>query len=104
MVLAPDQRDLTKDEWADLCIRCLVLARFEQYYRAGFRAPTRGDLSRAQTLGDFVQVSLSTKTVRDLERLGRVAWEDHGDLRKARLLVLNPRFQLNSALGEWTPT
>ncbi len=97
--LRPDQRDLAKDEWTAVCIRCLVLARFEQYYRAGFRVPTRGDLSRARTFDDFVQVSLSVKTIRDLERLGRVVLEDHGGLRDARPLVLNPSFPLSSALG-----
>lgn len=44
-------------------------------------------------------MTLSVKTIRDLERLGRAALEDHGGLRDARPLVLNPNFPLSAALG-----
>jgi len=101
--LSPDRREVTQHEWTDLCIRCLVLARFEQHYRASFRVPTRGHLSLlrqpANRLEDFVHVSLSTASIRDLERLGQVAREDQSALRNADPLILNPRFQLSAALG-----
>lgn len=99
--LGPGQRDLTKDEWLDLCMRCLLLARFE--YRAGLavRGLVVGPLRRCNDLDEFAQLSLPRRrgTIRDLARLGRVAWEDHRDLRQARPLVLNPRFRLSRALG-----
>lgn len=102
--LRPSRRDLADDEWGALCIRCLVLSRFEQLYRAGPVSPAIRDLliqplRQCDGLDDFVQLSLSPETIRDLARLGRAAWEDHGDLRKARPLVLNPRFPLSPALG-----
>lgn len=101
--LRPGRRDLTKDEWLDLCVRCLVLARFEQYYRAGLavRGLVVGPLRRCSGLDEFAQMSLprGRGTIRDLARLGRTAWEDHRDLRQARPLVLNPRFRLSRALG-----
>lgn len=101
--LRPGRSDLTKDEWLDLCVRCLLLARFEQYYRAGLavRGLVVGPLRRCNDLDEFAQMSLprGRDTIRDLARLGRAAWEDHRDLRQARPLVLNPRFQLSRALG-----
>lgn len=102
--LRPSRRDLTEDEWVDLCIRCLVLARFEQFYRAGPMNPAIFDLlilplRQCRGLDHFIELSLSPPTIQDLSRLGRAAWEDQGDLRKARPLLLNPKFQLSSALG-----
>lgn len=101
--LRPGQRDLTKDEWLDLCVRCLLLARFEQYYRAGLavRGLVVGPLRRCNDLDEFAQMSLprGRSTIRDLARLGRTAWDDHRNLRQARPLVLNPRFRLSRALG-----
>lgn len=102
--LRPSRRTVTDDEWVDLCIRCLVLARFEQFYRAGPMNPAIFDLliqplRQCRDLEQFIELSLSTPTIEDLSRLGRVAWEDQADLRKARPLVLNPRFKLSSALG-----
>lgn len=102
--LRPSRRDLTDAEWAELCVRCLVLARFEQFYRAGPMNPTIFDLlvrplQRCNGLDDFIPLTLTSPTIRDLERLGRATWEDHRGLRSARPLVLNPRFQLSQGLG-----
>jgi hypothetical protein len=102
--LRPSRRDLTDDEWIDLCVRCLVLARFEQFYRAGPVSRAIFDLvvqplRQCNGLDQFVEMSLSAATIKDLAQLGRAAWEDNRDLRKARPLVLNPRFELSSALG-----
>lgn len=102
--LRPSRRDLADDEWAELCVRCLVLARFEQFFRAGPMNPAIFELvvrplRRCRGLDDFISLTLTRPTIRDLEQLGRVAWEDHRGLRKARPLVLNPQFQLSRALG-----
>lgn len=101
--LRPGRRDLAKDEWLDLCMRCLLLARFEQYYRVGLavRGLIVGPLRRCNDLDEFAQLTLPRRrgTIRDLAKLGRVAWEDHRDLRQSRPLVLNPRFRLSRALG-----
>lgn len=102
--LGPARRDLTDDEWAELCVRCLVLARFEQFYRAGPMNPTIFDLlilplRRCKGLNDFVRLALTPPTILDLEQLGRAAWADSCELRDARPLVLNPEFQLSPGLG-----
>ncbi len=102
--LRPSRRELADDEWADFCVRCLVLARFEQLYRAGPMNPAIRDLlirplRQCNGLDQFVELSLSPVTIQDLAQLGRAAWEDYGHLRKARPLVLNPRFRLTAALG-----
>ncbi len=102
--LRPSRHELADDEWIDLCVRCLVLARFEQFYRAGPMNPAIFDLlirplRQCNGLDEFVELSLSPTTIQDLAQLGRAAWEDQGDLRKARPLVLNPRFHLSSGLG-----
>lgn len=102
--LRPSRRDLTDDEWLVLCVHCLVLSRFEQLYRAGPVNPAVRDLliqplQQCDDLEDFAQRSISPQTIRDLACLGRKAWEDHGDLRRARPPTLNPTFQLSSGLG-----
>jgi hypothetical protein len=102
--LRPSRRDLADHQWADLSIRCLVLARFEQFYRAGPMNPAILDfvvrpLRECDSLDQFIELSLSSSTIQDLTQLGRAAWEDHCDLRRARPLVLNPTFFQSSALG-----
>ncbi len=102
--LRPSRRDLTDDEWFELCVRCLVLARFEQFFRAGPMNPTIFDLlieplRQCTGLDDFIPMALTPPTIRDLELLGRASWEDHSALRQARPLVLNPEFSMSQALG-----
>lgn len=102
--LRPSSRELNDSEWSELCIRCLVLARFEQFFRAGplnraiFEAVIE-PLSQCTSLEDFVRSTLKAPTIRDLELLGRPAWDDSKNLRKTRPLVLNPQFNLSVELG-----
>jgi hypothetical protein len=56
-------------------------------------------LRRCKGLDDFIPMTLTPATIRDLEQLGRDAWEDARSLRRARPLVLNPKFNLSVALG-----
>lgn len=102
--LRPGSRDLDDSEWSELCVRCLVLARFEQFFRAGPMNPAISEfviepLTRCTGLDDFVELNLNAQTTRDLELLGRSSWEDTRTLRNARPLVLNPRFKLSVELG-----
>ena len=102
--LRPSSRDLTDDEWSELCIRCLVLARFEQFFRAGPLNPAILDLlilplRQCKGLDDFIPLTLTPASIQDLEQLGRCAWEDARSLRRAQPLVLNPKFHLSVALG-----
>lgn len=102
--LQPSSRELGDSEWSELCIRCLVLARFEQFFRAGPMSRAIFDvviepLSQCTNLEDFIQLTLTAPTIRDLELLGRSAWDDSKSLGKARLLVLNPQFNLSVDLG-----
>jgi hypothetical protein len=102
--LGPDSRDLSDAEWRELCICCLVLARFEQHFRASKPSPMIHErlvdpLRRCLGLDDFIQMALTPATIEDLDQLGRATWEDHCDWRTAQPLVLNPEFELASALG-----
>lgn len=102
--LQPDSGELIGPEWTELCRLCLVLARFEQHGRipgfnpAVFRFLIQ-PLSRCRELDELVPLAITEPSIRDLERLGRSAWEDQRHLRKARTLHLNPGFALSSALG-----
>lgn len=102
--LRPSSRELSDSEWSELCIRCLVLARFEQFFRAGPLSRAIFEvviepLSQCTDLEDFVRLTLTAPTIRDLELLGRPAWDDSRSLRKTRPLVLNPQFNLSVELG-----
>lgn len=102
--LRPDTRVLTDPEWRELCICCLVLARFEQRARTpkpspGIQECLIAPLRRCRGLGDFAPMAFTSATIEDLEELGRASWQDHKDLATAQPLVLNPQFELSRALG-----
>lgn len=101
--LRPSRRDLTDSEWRELCVYCLVLARFEQFLRIGpipaVEERLIAPLRRCLGLDDFVPLAFTSATIQDLEQVGRAAWEEHGSWRNARPLVLNPPFEQSMALG-----
>jgi hypothetical protein len=102
--LKPGGRDLTDPEWRELCICCLVLARFEQRARTpkpspGIQECLIAPLRRCRGLGDFAPMAFTSATIENLEELGRASWQDHKDLTTAQPLVLNPQFELSRALG-----
>lgn len=101
--LKPGHRDLTDAEWRELCIYCLVLGRFEQFFRIG-PIPAVEErlivpLRRCLGLEDFIPLAFTPATIQDLEQLGRAAWEEHRGWMDARPLVLNPKFEQSVALG-----
>lgn len=101
--LSPGRRDLTDSEWREVCISCLVLARFEQFFRIGpipaVEERLIAPLRRCLGLDDFVPLALTLTTIQDLELVGRSAWEEHRGWAHARPLVLNPKFEQSRALG-----
>jgi hypothetical protein len=102
--LRPSHRDLDRQEWQELCTMCLILAWFEQFYRTGpgmsweqlerLLPPLLG----CDKVDELIPHALTEPSIRDLEQLGRAAWEDHRGFRHARLR-LNPEFALSPALG-----
>lgn len=94
---APWQERLPDDQWSEVCRACLVLARFEQAYRApGARGGPTALLLR-QAAGQYdrlLDLVASGASADDLARLGRAVVDDHEDLRVADRLILNPEFAL----------
>jgi len=78
--LTPSQRSLNNEQWSGLCRLVAILARFEQYFRAGptvlpyLAEPltTHGD-----NLNELAFALMSESTMLDLDVLGRVTVEDH---------------------------
>jgi hypothetical protein len=89
------------DDLLTLCRMCLVLARFEQFFRAGLRVWTHvGEpLSDRPPLKVFADRVVPPTCLRDLVGMAAPVIEDHADLRHASPLVLNPVFDLSVALG-----
>jgi hypothetical protein len=104
-VLSPSRRDLDNQEWRELCTMCLILAWFERFYRIG-GGMTQAQLDRlweplfgCDKVDELIPHALTEPSIRDLEHLGRAAWEDHRGLRQSRRFQLNPEFALSTALG-----
>ena len=102
--LAPYETSLSAAEWRELAVACGVLARFEQWYRAG--PAVRGviqwpleQLGEDADYADLAELVTDPASVADLVTLGRVAVADHEDLRRADELRLNPTFHLSRAMG-----
>jgi hypothetical protein len=99
--LAPwkDGRDL--EELREICRMCIVLARFDQFFRAGLQvwAYVGEPLSDQPSLAAYAERVVPPACLLDLETMARAVIEDHIDLRKAKPLLLNPKFDLSVALG-----
>jgi len=80
---------------------CLVLARFEQFFRAGLRvwAYVGEPLLDRPSLEVFADRVVLPACLRDLIGMAEAVIEDSAYLRDARPLVLNPVFDLSVALG-----
>jgi hypothetical protein len=100
--LQSSQRTLDSEQWSELCRLVAILARFEQYFRAGptvlpyLAEPltTCGD-----NLDELALALMSESTMRDLDALGRVTVEDHLSIRDASELAIGPTFAQSPALG-----
>lgn len=99
--LEPCRTAPTDDGLRQLCRMCLVLARFEQFYRAGVFviAYVRTPLVDNPTLDVYADRVVPAACLDDLVRLAPAAIEDHQDLQSAAPLVLNPTFTLSVGLG-----
>jgi hypothetical protein len=89
------------DGLLELCRMCLVLARFEQFFRAGLRvwAYVGEPLLDRPSLEVFADRVVLPACLRDLIGMAEAVIEDSAYLRDARPLVLNPVFDLSVALG-----
>jgi hypothetical protein len=83
-ILRPWERELSDADWRQLCLACVALARFEQWYRAG---PPVGSYIREPLLRvadhdgvDALRATVGEPTLNDLNALGRAALEDHAGL------------------------
>jgi hypothetical protein len=100
--LQPSQRTPDSEQWSELCRLVAILARFEQYFRAGptvlpyLAEPltTHGD-----NLDELAFALMSESTMRDLDALGHVTVEDHLSIRDAGELAIGPAFAQSLALG-----
>lgn len=92
---------LGDDELVELCRMCLVLSRFEQFFRAG---PIVWDhvgapLDDEPSLDLYAERVVPQACVADLTAIAAAIVTDHEDLRAAKSLTLNPTFDLSVALG-----
>jgi hypothetical protein len=102
VALRPWERALARDEWQQLCEMCLVLARLEQYYRAGpnvlpFLVDPLADYGH--DVRGLATAFASEVTRSDVDALGLATVEDHLGLRDAKVLRLGPTFAQSLALG-----
>ncbi|MGA9285771.1 MAG: hypothetical protein WBV85_10050 [Solirubrobacteraceae bacterium] len=99
--LAPWKDGLGTRELRDVCRMCIVLARFDQFFRAGLQVWTYvGEpLLDRPSLHDYAERVVPPACLLDLETIARAAIEDHRDLRTSEPLLFNPTFDLSHALG-----
>jgi hypothetical protein len=100
--LHPSQRTLDSEQWSELCRLVAILARFEQYFRAGptvlpyLAEPLR---IHGDNLDELALSLMGESSMRDLGLLGRVTVEDHLGIRDASELAIGPNFAQSLALG-----
>lgn len=104
--LRPSRRELPEHEWRELCGICLLLARFEQYFRTGgmnlavielLIPPLRA--WDGEDLGGLLAEIGVESSLQDLATLGRAAVDDHRHLERKRPMFFNPNFALSLDLG-----
>lgn len=99
--LRPSSATLDGAQLSELSRMCLVLARFEQFFRAGpsvweHVGPALGDWP---TLELYAQRVVPDVCVEDVSAVASTAVGDFEALREADPLLLNPTFALSIALG-----
>lgn len=100
--LQPSVRRLDDEQWFELCRLVMILARFEQYFRAGHVVlPHIAEpiITHSGDLGELALRLASEPSMRDLDMLGRITLEDHLGIRDARELAIGPNFAQSGALG-----
>jgi hypothetical protein len=105
-LLRPAARRLTDEEWRELAALCLVLARFEQYYRTNGLNLTLIDTLleplgewSGQDLDDLIRSLDFGPSIEDLATLGQLAAADYRYLRRKTPLRFNPIFDQSLPLG-----
>jgi hypothetical protein len=100
--LQPCTRELPEDEWIELARLAGILARFEQFFRAGpavwpyLAGPLR------EFHGDLNELAIGLvdgQTLKDVCTLSRCAVEDHLSIRDAAELHIGPMFAQSGPLG-----
>jgi hypothetical protein len=100
--LRPSQRLLDDEQWLELCRMVVILARFEQYFRAGPAVLTHiaEPLNTHRDDLNALAVALASEpSMRDLDALGRITIEDHLGILEAKELAIGPTFAQSAALG-----
>lgn len=99
--LAPWKGGHDAEELREICRMCIVLARFDQFFRAGLQvwACVGEPLVDQPSLAAYAERVVPPACLLDLETMAHAVIEDHADLRKAKPLILNPKFDLSLALG-----
>lgn len=100
--LGPSRSTLDSERWAELCRLVAILARFEQYFRAGpsvlpyLAEPVK---AHGHDLDELARSLINEASMRDLDTLGRVTVEDHLSIREASELYIGPGFAQSLPLG-----
>jgi hypothetical protein len=100
--LRPWAAPLGDEEWSALCHLVCILARFEQYYRAGSAVlPYLVEplTEHSNNLAKLAAALANTATLDDVRVLGRATVEDHIGIRDSRELHIGPTFEQSIALG-----
>jgi hypothetical protein len=93
---------LDDERWWNLCQLVCVLARFEQYYRAGppvLQYIAEPLAEHSNNLGRLAAAMVKPLAVEDVSVLGRSTVEELSYLRDARHLFIGPVFAQSLALG-----
>lgn len=102
--LAPWKRNLRMSEWRELALACTILARFEQWYRAGpaVAAYIKDPLAQLKDEDGFRELGalvVNEASLDDTAALGQIAVEDHCDFKDPNPLYLNPKFAQSIPIG-----
>jgi hypothetical protein len=100
--LRPSEQPLQGDDWSELCRLVAILARFEQYFRAGpavlpyLAGPLK---AHGDNLDELALSLIGEASLCDLDALGRVTIQDHLSIRGASELHIGPTFAQSLPLG-----
>lgn len=100
--LSPSDTRLSGEAWTELCLLTVILARFEQYFRAraAVLAFLAGPLRDAgHDLAALARALAAEPSLHDLDALGRATIEDQVHIRRAVELHVGPVFAQSGALG-----
>jgi hypothetical protein len=99
--LRPWTRDLPEDEWIELARLACILARFEQFFRAGPAVWPYLARPLSEFHGDLNELAIALvdeQTLMDVCTLSRCAVEDHLSIRDAAALHIGPTFAQSGPL------